>query len=91
MMSQDELVAKLHLKDKAQLDDLLAKFKIFYLLLDDAQQKLIRRSLPSLYEALTWLGPHATEAELRALFGGGYYADGEPIMVCHFAGTDRIS
>jgi|HubBroStandDraft_6_1064221.scaffolds.fasta_scaffold1012630_1 hypothetical protein len=91
-MDQDELVKRLHLKEKAQLDDLLKKFREFLSRLDEDQLKVVRRSLPSLWEALAWLGPHATEAELRELFGaGGHYADGEPIMVCHFAGTDRIS
>jgi hypothetical protein len=90
-MNRDGLLEKLQLKDP-QLKDLLKKFKEnFYDELDDEQRTVVRRSLPSLHEALTWLGPDVTVDQLRELFGGAFHADGEPIMVCHFAHTHRVS
>jgi len=86
-MTQDELLDKLKLKDD-ELKDLINKFGSFRDGLNDAQRAVVKRSLPTLCEALSWLGPHATEAELRKLFGGSQ--DNPPIIVCHFAGTDRL-
>jgi hypothetical protein len=88
-MTRDELLEKLKLTDR-QLKDLLAKFEAFQNDLDADQLKVLKRSLPTLCEALSWLGPHATEDQLRELFGGGHKGHkGPPIIVCHFAGTDR--
>jgi hypothetical protein len=89
MMGREELLKKLQLKDD-ELKHLLHHFGRFLDALEnDAERKVVKRSLPTLCEARVWLGSGATEAELRELFGGSYYADGEPIMVCYFAGGDR--
>jgi hypothetical protein len=91
LVTKRQLLKKLGLRQR-ELDDMLHKFKTgFYDKLKARQQKVVRRSLPTLCEALSWLGPHATEKELRELFGGGRGADGNspPIMICHFATTER--
>ena len=89
MMGREELLKKLQLEDE-ELKHLLRHFGQFlHDLNNDAERKVVKRTLPTLCEALAWLGSGVTEAELRELFGGSYYDDGEPIMVCYFAGGDR--
>ena len=91
LATKADLLKKLGLS-QVQLDDLLAKFNDNFLAcLDEDQLKVVKRSLPSLCEAQTWLGHCATVADLRKLFGGGrgHHRDSPPIMVCHFATTER--
>jgi hypothetical protein len=91
LTSEDELVKKLGLSTRVQLTDLLTKFRDRFLKhLDDEQLKVVKRTLPTLCEASAWLGPCATLEDLRKLFGGDYRdTDSPPIMVCHFATTER--
>jgi hypothetical protein len=90
VVTKKQLLKKLGLT-QPELDDLLVKFGDFQKLLSPKQTKVVNRSLPTLSETAAWLGPHATEADLRKLFGGGggRGAGSPPIMVCHFATTDR--
>jgi hypothetical protein len=91
LTTKGELVKKLGLSSPDQLTDLLTKFRDRFLKhLDDEQLKVVKRSLPTLCEASAWLGPCATLEDLRKLFGGdGRDVDSPPIMVCHFATTER--
>jgi hypothetical protein len=89
-MTKEDLLKKLALQP-TQLADLLARFGEFKKSLDADQLRVLNRSLPTLCEALAWLGPHATVDELRDLFGGGrgHDRDSPPVIVCHFVSTDR--
>ncbi len=68
-MTEKEMLEKLGLS-KAELKNLLLRFKFFLDYLDEPQQKVVRASLPTLDEALKAFGPDATEKQLCKLFEG---------------------
>lgn len=89
MASRKELLQKLGLSHD-ELTDLLDKFRNNFLNdLNRRQLKVVKRTLPSLCEAQAWLGTCASVDDLRELFGGGRGEDSPPVMVCHFATTER--
>jgi hypothetical protein len=89
LASREELLEKLGLSDD-ELRDLLDKFRDKFLYnLNRNQLKVVKRTLPSLCEAQAWLGTCASVDDLRELFGGGRGEDSPPVMVCHFATTER--
>jgi hypothetical protein len=78
-MTRKEMLQALGVTDN-ELKDLLKKFRAFLKRLDPAQQKVVKRSLPTLAEAVKAFDKNATEAEVRELFGGD--ARQEPVILC---------
>jgi len=65
-MTHEAMLKKLGLTE-AQFGDLLKKHADFMNNLDTAQQKAVKRSMPTLTEAAASFGPNASVADLRAL------------------------
>lgn len=78
-MNRDQMLAALGLSGE-QLRDLLNKFCTFLASLEERQQAVVRRSLPTITEALAAFGPEVTEADLLKLFK----ADAHPecVILC---------
>jgi hypothetical protein len=66
-MNREELLHELGLSS-VQLEDLLRKFRALLTSLDERQQTVVRRSLPTMAEALTALGTDVTPDDLQKLF-----------------------
>lgn len=67
-MNRDELLKELGLSGE-EFQDLLRKFDAFLASLDENQQAVVKRSLPTIADALKVLGPGVNEAELLKAFG----------------------
>jgi hypothetical protein len=68
-MNPDEMLKELGMSH-AELHELLTKFHAFLLSLSEGQQNAIRRSLPTLAEAIKAFGPGVNAGELLKLFDG---------------------
>jgi hypothetical protein len=78
-MNPDEMLKALDLS-QGQLHELLAKFSAFLELLDERQRHAVRRSLPTLAEAVAAFGAEVDPAELLKLFEGDKAHP--PVMIC---------
>jgi hypothetical protein len=78
-MNQEDMLKELGVS-AAQLHDLLGKFHAFFASLDEPQRAAIRRSLPTVHEALLAFGPTVNEEDLLKLFEGD--AGKDPIILC---------
>lgn len=78
-MNRDEMLKELGVSAD-ELHDLLEKFHAFLASLDEPQRAAIRRSLPTLAEALAAFGPNVTEEDLLKLFEGD--VGHKPVIIC---------
>ena len=78
-MNRDEMLVKLDVSAD-QLQDLLQKFRGFLATLDKHQHAIVKRSLPTMAEALQAFGPSVNEAELAELFEGD--SRHQPVIIC---------
>ena len=81
-MNREELLKELGLSE-AEFQDLLQKFDAFFASLDENQQAVVSRSLPSTADVLATLGPGANEADLQKLFKGEKHHP--PVCIFFFA------
>jgi division protein CdvB (Snf7/Vps24/ESCRT-III family) len=66
-MNREELLKALGLSDQ-EFRELLDKFNVFLSSLDKNQQAVVRRSLPTIGQALHALKPDVTAADLEEFF-----------------------
>ena len=66
-MNREELLDALGLSSE-EFHDLLKKFDAFFSSLDKNQQVVVKRSLPTVAQALAALKPDVSEAELQKFF-----------------------
>jgi len=80
-MNQQELLKELGVSYE-ELQKLLAKVNGFLTSLDEHELKIVKRSLPTLTEAVRSFGHDVTPDELRKLFEGA--SDKVPVTACYF-------
>lgn len=78
-MNPDEMLKELGLS-QAELHELLVKFRSFLESLNKAQQHTVRRSLPTLAEAIKAFGSQVNADELLKLFEGD--ESHPPVILC---------
>ncbi len=78
-MNPDEMLKELNLS-RGELHELLAKFGAFLESLDERQRHAVRRSLPTLAEAVAAFGAEVDPAELLKLFEGDKVH--LPVIIC---------
>jgi hypothetical protein len=78
-MTPDLMLKELGVSQK-ELDELLAKFHAFLESLDERQRAVVKRSLPTLAEALAAFGPDVNRDDLLKLFEGDKKY--EPVILC---------
>lgn len=81
-MNREELLKALGLSSE-EFHDLLKKFDAFFSSLNKNQQVIVRRSLPTVAQALSALRPDVSEAELEKFFASD---DLKPPMCFFWAG-----
>jgi hypothetical protein len=69
-MNQEEMLKELGVS-RREFDDLLTKFHGFVGSLDERQQAVVKRSLPTITEAAASFGPDVKPDDLRRLFKEG--------------------